>query len=474
MPIVKYIAIRSTPLSNIKYILKGEKNDEMKYATGLNCTADPQCAYDEFKDTFENFAKVKFFEQSNNNSDSKKSKIRIHHYVQSFDPKENITPEEAHKIGIEWANRFFGENMKVIISTHIDKNHIHNHFAVCPYSLDGKHWNANLKSLSIGRKISDQIALEHGLRIISNPKHKNTLKYNEWLAKQLGTSWKQKLCNEIDKLVLKGDVQTLEDLINELKEQGYTIKKGKYLSIKAPKQKNAVRSYRLGDGYALDELQYRIEHKENEISDIELQKYSGVQRKCALIIKEMQIKVFRYKSKETSYQDLLKSADMLNYLCSNNITSLDELESRLNEAAEKFQSVISEKKKLSEQIATVDKVVSDGKSYLELVNKEFLSADEKKVFQNVLYVNKHGINDIEDITERERHLLDLKSHYSNLENLSETLYSERKHLTNIYEFLKRDVAYDPFGSAKSQLEEIQNEQNEQVIKNQQYYTKGER
>ena len=72
MPIVKYIAIRSTPLSNIKYILKGEKNDEMKYATGLNCTADPQCAYDELKDTFKNFEKVKFFEKRNNNSDRKK------------------------------------------------------------------------------------------------------------------------------------------------------------------------------------------------------------------------------------------------------------------------------------------------------------------------------------------------------------------------------------------------------------------
>ena len=141
MPIIKHISIHSTPLSNIEYILNGDKNDEMKFATGINCTANPQSAYDELRRTFEYYAKERFFkldlnfqEFQNDEKSKSKEKVRIHHYVQSFDPKENVTPDEAHKIGIEWAKKTFGENMQVIVSTHLDKGHIHNHFAVCPYT----------------------------------------------------------------------------------------------------------------------------------------------------------------------------------------------------------------------------------------------------------------------------------------------------------------------------------------------------
>lgn len=127
MPIIKHISIHSTPLSNIEYILNGDKNDEMKFATGINCTANPQSAYDELRRTFEYYAKERFFkldlnfqEFQNDEKSKSKEKVRIHHYVQSFDPKENVTPDEAHKIGIEWAKKTFGENMQVIVSTHLD------------------------------------------------------------------------------------------------------------------------------------------------------------------------------------------------------------------------------------------------------------------------------------------------------------------------------------------------------------------
>ena len=66
MPIIKHISIHSTPLSNIEYILNGDKNDEMKFATGLNCTPNPQSAYDEFRRTFEYYAKERFFKSDLN------------------------------------------------------------------------------------------------------------------------------------------------------------------------------------------------------------------------------------------------------------------------------------------------------------------------------------------------------------------------------------------------------------------------
>ena len=104
------------------------------------------------------------------------------------------------------------------------------------------------------------------------------MKYSEWLAKQNGVSWKNQLSAEIDKLILCEDVQSISDLAYKLKEQGYTVRSRKYLSVKAPKQKNSIRSFRLGDGYSVDDLKYRILHNEQEISLTAIQRYSGVQR----------------------------------------------------------------------------------------------------------------------------------------------------------------------------------------------------
>ena len=469
MPIIKHISIHSTPLSNIEYILNGDKNDEMKFATGLNCTPNPQSAYDEFRRTFEYYAKERFFksdlnyQQFNNGEKIKnKEKVRIHHYVQSFDPKENVTPEEAHKIGIEWAKKTFGENTQVIISTHLDKDHIHNHFAVCPYSLDGKRWIDNMKTLKTARRISDEIALQHGLHIIENPKHKNTMKYIEWLAKQNGTSWKKQLTENIDKLVMRDDVQNISDLAEKLKEQGNTIRLGKYLSIKAPKQKNAIRSYRLGDGYSVEDLQYRILHKEQEISLTAIQRYSGIQREYAICMRQMQIAVFIKKSTKATYDDLRQSADLLNYLSDNNITSLNELENRLNASAEVYQNSVLKKKMLSSQISEVEKIIADGKLYLDLVDNDFLTSDEKEIYKKVSYIEKMSIGSPDDLEQRKQNAESLKNELTELEILVDKQKNDRDYISQIYRTYKRDIENNSYDAKQKQLEqELQEQQNDQ-------------
>ena len=82
------------------------------------------------------------------------------------------------------------------------------------------------------RKISDAIALEHGLHIIENPRHKNTMKYNEWLARQNGTSWKAKAAEKIDELILRSDVLSIDDLAEKLREENYNVRLGKYMTIR--------------------------------------------------------------------------------------------------------------------------------------------------------------------------------------------------------------------------------------------------
>lgn len=467
MPIIKHISIHSTPLSNIEYILNGDKNGDMKFATGLNCSVNPQSAYDEFRRTFEMNAKERFFKSEmdlkNYGSEEKprfKEKVRIHHYIQSFDPKENVTPEEAHKIGLEWAKKTFGENMQVIVSTHLDKGHIHNHFAVAAYDLDGNKWYDNMKSLRRARKISDEIALEHGLNIIENPKHKNSEKYSEWLAKKNGVSWKNQLAADIDKLILREDVNGIDDLAQKLKDQGYTVRSGKYLSVKAPKQKNAIRSFRLGDGYSVEDLKYRILHKEREISLTAIQSYSGFQREYAICMRHMQIAVFAKKPKRATYEDLRKSAELLSFLTEENITSAAELENKLNAAADNYNSSVQKKKELASQIETVEKIIADGKIYLDLSEKDFLNAEEKEIYKKVAYVEKKGIENISDLEQRQKNLENLKSELSELEEKIENQKSERDKLSSLYGTYKRTVEENPYEEIKRQIEEEQQEQTE--------------
>lgn len=481
MPIIKHISIHSTPLSNIEYILNGEKNDEMKFATGINCTANPQSAYDEFRRTFEYYAKERFFksdlnfkEFQNDEKSKSKEKVRIHHYVQSFDPKENVTPDEAHKIGIEWAKKTFGENMQVIVSTHLDKGHLHNHFAVCPYTLDGRRWIDNMNTLKRARKNSDEIALEHGLHIIENPKHKNTMKYSEWLAKQNGTSWKQQLAAEIDKLVLREDVQSVSDLADKLKEQGYTVRSGKYLSVKAPKQKNAIRSYRLGDGYSAPDLQYRILHKEREISLTAIQRCSGVQREYAFCMRQMQIAVFTKKPKRATYSDLQKSAELLNYLSSNNITSSNELENRLNATADNYQNSVLKKKELSSQIEKVEKIIADGERYLSLVDKDFLTADEKEEYKKVAYIEKMNINSFADVEQRKQNVDSLKRKLAELDVTIEKQKEERNYISGLFGTYKRDIENNPYEELERQLEAEQQEQQAEQERQEELQNRKER
>lgn len=126
MAYVKHKSIHTTPMSHLKYILDPRKNENMKYSTAICCTNDYTAVCEDFKEVYEAFAKNRF----DNYKKGKKESVRIHSYIQSFD--ESVSPETAHRIGVELAKRIFGENRPVIISTHVNTAHVHNHFAVCP------------------------------------------------------------------------------------------------------------------------------------------------------------------------------------------------------------------------------------------------------------------------------------------------------------------------------------------------------
>lgn len=328
MAILKYTAVHTTPKAHLKYILNTNKNEDLKYASALNTSTDYELAYEDFKEIYEHFGGESF--NASEKSGGKKH-VRIHSYIQSFN--DDISPEKAHMIGVEWAHEMFGENRPVIISTHVNTGHIHNHIAVCPYDMDGKRWLANKKTLALGRQISDKIVKAWGLSVIENPRRKNTLSYSEWLAKNNGTSWKSKMADDIDRFIISKSVTDINSLIRKMKSEGYIFTDKNKLIAKPANIKYGCRFDRLGIGYSQKMLQMRIENKSLEMVGRKISRYQGFQINVAVCFKQTQYDFYRIKdsgSYKTSYAELKRSAELLTFICDNKIRSEKEFSDYVN------------------------------------------------------------------------------------------------------------------------------------------------
>ena len=442
--------------------MNGDKTEEMKLVTGLNCTADLDFAYDEFSRVFEKYARERFCKKSLSGG---KEKVRLHHYIQSFKPDE-ISSAEAHKIGVEWAEKVFGTNHQVLVTTHVNCQHIHNHFAVAAFDLDGKKWYGNKTSLKRCREVSDKICKSHGLSIIENPTYKNNQKYSDWLARQNNISWKTQLCDDIDKFVLREDVKSVEDLAECLREKYYAVTLKKYLSIKVSENRKAIRSYRLGDGYAIEELQYRIENKNREISLSAVASYQGVQREYAMCLRELQIMVYRKSDNlhNVTYGELRKNAELLTYLCDNNIHSDEDFQNTVNAAAEKSDKIKKSRDKLLQEIKEEEKILQDGVRFVELNKIKMPTADQLDELAELSFLSKYKLHSADDISAHGKTLEKLKSELSDVEKSLEAADIEKRQAAENYKIYLRQMQSDyDFVLEKMRREQEEIEQAERNL-----------
>lgn len=206
MAVIKHISsIMASPLALLKYVVGETKEKKAELVKGLNCSEDPYFAYLEMALCYDSYSGQKFSQRA---AGSGKQKIKMHHYVMSF-RKGEVTPEEALYVGEEWARNVFGYSMQILMGTHTDTDYIHVHFAVNAYDMKGRHWIDNQKTLKECRDISDKLMRKYGLHVIKEPKRSGSITYTEWLARKNNTSWKQKLCDDIDRIVLMENVKTL-------------------------------------------------------------------------------------------------------------------------------------------------------------------------------------------------------------------------------------------------------------------------
>ena len=154
-----------------------------------------------------------------------KNNIRFYQYVQSFSPKDNITPEQAHSIGMQFVKEFFPQH-EVLVATHLDNGQYHNHFVINATSfVDGSKLHMNKFSLAKMRRLNDEICAAHGLKVLEpyDPRQPSiNLGQREYRAQQKGNSWKFELLGVITQLMKK--CGSKKEFIRKLKEKGYTVR----------------------------------------------------------------------------------------------------------------------------------------------------------------------------------------------------------------------------------------------------------
>ena len=226
----------------LAYTQQDTKTEKQFYVTGINC--DPTTACEQMSRT-----KLQF---------QKTDGILAFHGYQSFVPGE-ATPETAHAIGVKLAQELWGERFEVIVSTHLDKHHLHNHFVLNSVSFtDGKRYYDNNATYSLMRQTSDRLCREYSLYVIENPQKGKSRHYAEWKAEQEGKpTWRGLIREDVDKAISAS--MTFTQFIATLSKQGYEVKTGvKYMAVRPAGKERFVRLKTLGDNYTEEAIKQRI------------------------------------------------------------------------------------------------------------------------------------------------------------------------------------------------------------------------
>ena len=331
------------------------------------------------KMVYEQFSGYKFDEPPPKTG---KGRVKAIHYLQSFDPKDNISPELAHRIGRTLARKAFGDNCQVVIATHVDKQHVHNHIIINTYGIDGKKFNVNKKTLDALKEISDRVCLAFGIQPYDKSKGKGkTIEYNEWEHKRSGTSWKEKVRNEIDRLV--GVVKNVDELLTELEMLGYTIKRGKYISVKAPEQQRAVRLKTLGEDYTPENLASRILWRDVGAGISNPCKNSEIRDRYNSTINEIGDTV-------NAHPDVFKLSAQLTIINRDNLRSIGELEGKIEQLKLELEKSRQEVNTMETNCNLLKSLAAQSEEYFSLMDKPLLTSEEQlraKMYRETLTQN---------------------------------------------------------------------------------------
>lgn len=312
------------------------KTEAGKLISAYEC--DPETADEEFLLSKSRYSLITGRAQEND--------VIAYQVRQSFRPGE-VTPEEANRIGYEFAKRFTKGQHAFIVCTHTDKNHIHNHVYWNSTRLDctGKFRDFHRSAKAV-RELSDLICIEHRLSVIENPQ-RHGMSYNQWLGGKKKPSHREELRLLIDEALAKKP-HSMDALLEMLNTSGYEVKRGKNITLMKAGQKN-IRLNSLGEGYTEKELLAVIVGAAIHTPRANRRLTAP---KSARLITELEEKLNGRHTQWDSVQILKQMAQSVLYVQRHDIESYDEL-------AEKSAAAAAKVSELSETIKTAEKRLAE-------------------------------------------------------------------------------------------------------------------
>ena len=429
MAVTKIKPIKSTLKKALEYIQNPDKTDDKMLVSSFGCsyeTADIEFA----------FTLSQALDKGNN---------LAHHLIQSFEPGE-VSFEKAHEIGKQLADAVTKGRYEYVLTTHIDKGHVHNHIIFCAVNFVDYHkYNSNKRSYYGIRNISDRLCYENGLSVITPEKGRKGKSYIEYQTEKAGTSWKGKLKKTVDLLVPQ--VSDFEELLQKLQASGYEIKRGKYISCRAPGQERFTRLKTLGADYMEEVIRKRIAGENSRTKNIP-KRENGI---SLLIDIENNIKAQQSAGYEhcAKIYNLKQAAKTMNFLTENNIMQYEDLISRINEiildSEQAADSLKHAEKKLSDMAVLIKNISTYQKT--KVVHRGYIKAKNKDEYRNnhesdlILYeaaakaLKKAGITKLPDLAA-------LQKEYAALQKKKEAIYSDYgklKKKVKEYQRIKQNV-----------------------------------
>ena len=343
MAVTKIKPIKSTLSKALDYIENPDKTDGKMLVSSFGCsyeTADIEFEYT-----------LSLALQKGNNL--------AFHLIQSFEPGE-VDYQKAHEIGKQLADAVTKGQHEYVLTTHIDKGHVHNHIIFCAVNfVDHRKYNSNKRSYYGIRNMSDKLCRENGLSVVVPGKGSKGKSYAEYQAEKTGTSWKGKLKIAVNALIPQ--VSSFEELLTRLQAAGYEIKPGKYVSCRAPGQERFTRLKTLGADYTEEAIRERIAGRRAKAA-----KAPREQRGVSLLIDiENSIKAAQSKGYEqwAKIHNLKQAAKTMNFLTEHKIEQYADLVSRIEEMAAESGQAADALKDAEKRLADMAVLIKNVSTY---------------------------------------------------------------------------------------------------------------
>ena len=431
MAVTKIKPIKSTLSKALNYIQNPDKTDGKMLVSSFGCSF-------ETADIEFGFTLLQALDKGNN---------LAHHLIQSFEPGE-VDYQTAHEIGRQLADAVTRGQHEYVLTTHIDKGHIHNHIIFCAVNFVDLHkYNSNKRSYYGIRNMSDKLCREHGLSVVVPGKGSKGKSYAEYQAEKTGTSWKGKLKIAVDTLI--PEVSDFSELLRRLQAAGYEIKSGKYISCRAPGQERFTRLKTLGAGYTEEAITERIKGKGTRTAKAPRTEKKGV---SLLIDIKNNIKAQESRGYEqwAKIHNLKQAAKTLNFLAENHIEQYADLTAKIAEIAAENEQVAGALKNVETRLAdmalllkninTYQKTKTAYDAYRKAKNKEQYRAGHESSI--ILHEAAAKSLKAAQISSKLPNVAALQAEYEKLQVEKEKLYADYgklKKQVKEYDVIKRNI-----------------------------------